>query len=487
MNDNSELTAFVFADRTGDTLAPLTESICVALLPVAGKPLIQYTLEDLATAGIRKAVVFVSEHADKVEEQLGDGTRLGVQLSYALTRGQEPPEELLWRYCDELPHTFLAVRGDVLRSRCIAEFLEIARELPQSSAFGHIAGGPCGLCLAADTRPVRHLGWADSDRESATAGTKVPLKNAAYSAIDSPGAYYRANLMAVSSRYKGLALPGRPKGTDLLVGPGSKIELDNLVVGRALVGERCRIHPDARLNGPVVIGDDTFIDRGATVTKSVILPGTYVGVGVDVRHAIVEGNRITRIDHDVVHRVTDGFLLAEMKQTSAGRIDAVSHRLLGLVLLALSLPLWLVAAAASLRDTPKAPIRTVRMVSNKREHGIGGEPHTREFTALQWNTRAPVLRNLPLLLAVVAGHLRLVGIRPIDTSSGSGHEGLSLPVNSPAGLLGPAQVNLSPTAPEEEVLLNEMHYARARSWLGDMGVILRGAGALLSARAWRPA
>jgi lipopolysaccharide/colanic/teichoic acid biosynthesis glycosyltransferase len=127
------------------------------------------------------------------------------------------------------------------------------------------------------------------------------------------------------------------------------------------------------------------------------------------------------------------------------------------------------------------------MVSNKREHGIGSEPEARQFTAWQWNTRAPVLRNLPLLLAVVAGHLRLVGVRPRSTPSDPGHQALCLPADSPAGLLGPAQIDVSPSAPEEEVLLNEMHYARARSWLGDMGVILRGAGALVSARAWRPA
>jgi hypothetical protein len=235
MNENSDLIAFVFADRAGDALEPLTDSTCVALLPVAGKP--------------------------KVEALLGDGTRLGVQLSYALTRGQEAPEELLWRYCDELPPSFLAVRGDVLRSRCIAEFLDTARELPLSSAYGHIAGGPCGLCLAADTQPVRHLGWSDSARKSAPLGAKVSLEDAAYSVIDSLGAYYRANLMVASGRFKGLVLPGRSEDTNLAIGPASEVEPDSLVVGRAVIGERCRIHPDARLNGPVVIGDDAFVIR----------------------------------------------------------------------------------------------------------------------------------------------------------------------------------------------------------------------------------
>jgi NDP-sugar pyrophosphorylase family protein len=488
MKIDSELVAFVFADRVGDGLRPMTDSTCVALLPVAGKPLIQYTLEDLAMAGIRDTVIFVSEHADKIEEQLGDGTRLGVRLSYALTRGQESPHELLWRYCDQSPKRFLAVRGDVLRSNCVAEFLDAARERSQPNVMGQISGGPCGLCLGTDMRILRHLDWLEVEPEPVPASAKVCLKNAAYSAIESPAAYYRANLMVVSGHFQGLELPGRPKREGLVVGPGSEVELESLRVGRAVVGERCRIHPDAELNGPVVIGDDVFIDRNATVTKSVIQSGTYVGVDVDVRHAIVDGDQITRIDHDVVHRVTDGFLLAEMKETSTRRISAAFHRSLGLLVLALSLPLWPIAAALSVRDTPSSPTRSIRMASNKREQGTGERTGVRHFTAWQWSTSVPVLRNLPLLLAVVAGHLRLVGIRPRAEASASlgGYRELSVPAESAAGLLGPAQIDVSPTAPEEELLLNEMHYARARSWLVDTGLILRGACTLVRARAWRP-
>lgn len=488
MKVDSDLIAFVFADRLGDGLRSLTDSTCVALLPIAGKPLIQYTLEDLAMAGIREAVVFVSEHADKIEEQLGDGTRLGVRLSYALTRGQEAPGELLWRYCDEPPKRLLAVRGDVLRSNCVAEFLDAAWGQSQSSVMGHISGGPCGLCLGTDMRVLRHLDWTDVDQESAPLSTKVCLKNATYSAIDSPPAYYRANLMVVTGHFDGLELPGRPKREGLVVGPGSEVEPESLRVGHAVVGERCRIHPDAKLNGPVVIGDDVFIDRDATITKSVIQSGTYVGVGVDVRHAIVDGDQITRIDHDIVHRVTDGFLLAKMKETSTRRVSTGFHRSLGLVVLALSLPLWPIAAALSVGDKPRSPMRTIRMVSNKRDLATTDKTGIRHFAAWQWNTRVPVLRNLPLLLAVVAGHLRLVGVRPrveISASHG-GYADFPVAADSPAGLLGPAQIDVSPTAPEEELLLNEMHYSRARSWLADTGLILRGAGTLIRARTWRP-
>ena len=45
MKVDSDLVAFVFADRVGDTMTPLTDSTCLALLPVAGKPLIDHGLD----------------------------------------------------------------------------------------------------------------------------------------------------------------------------------------------------------------------------------------------------------------------------------------------------------------------------------------------------------------------------------------------------------------------------------------------------------
>ena len=45
--------ALVFADRLGSRLEPLTEKLAVPLLPVAGKELLVYTIEDLVGAEAR--------------------------------------------------------------------------------------------------------------------------------------------------------------------------------------------------------------------------------------------------------------------------------------------------------------------------------------------------------------------------------------------------------------------------------------------------
>ena len=45
--------AIIFADRRGAELSPLCDAQCPALLPVANRPLLHYTIEDLAEAGYR--------------------------------------------------------------------------------------------------------------------------------------------------------------------------------------------------------------------------------------------------------------------------------------------------------------------------------------------------------------------------------------------------------------------------------------------------
>ena len=87
-----------FVDRIDTGLQPLTGDTCSALLPVAGKAVIEYTIEDLARAGIREAVIVASAHATRVEEHLGKGERWGMHSSTFPSRGAEHPASCCSRY-----------------------------------------------------------------------------------------------------------------------------------------------------------------------------------------------------------------------------------------------------------------------------------------------------------------------------------------------------------------------------------------------------
>lgn len=74
-------TAMVLAAGLGTRMRPLTDRLPKALVPVAGRPLIDRVLDKLAEAGVRRAVVNVHHFADQVEQHLKSRTDLEVLIS----------------------------------------------------------------------------------------------------------------------------------------------------------------------------------------------------------------------------------------------------------------------------------------------------------------------------------------------------------------------------------------------------------------------
>jgi N-acetyl-alpha-D-muramate 1-phosphate uridylyltransferase len=106
--------AMILAAGLGQRMRPLTDNLPKPLLPLAGKPLLQYHLEALASAGIKEVIINLAYLGHKIREFAGNGSRFGLQIRYS----EEPePLETAGALLKALPllddNPFLLINGDV--------------------------------------------------------------------------------------------------------------------------------------------------------------------------------------------------------------------------------------------------------------------------------------------------------------------------------------------------------------------------------------
>jgi MurNAc alpha-1-phosphate uridylyltransferase len=131
--------AMILAAGLGNRMRPLTDHLPKPLLPVNGKPLIEFHLENIARAGITQVIINLAYLGDKIRLQLGNGARFGVDIRYS----EEPePLETGGAILNALPllgdEPFLLINGDVWCELEFAQFIQSAQSVDSRHVQGHL-------------------------------------------------------------------------------------------------------------------------------------------------------------------------------------------------------------------------------------------------------------------------------------------------------------------------------------------------------------
>lgn len=119
--------AMILAAGRGKRMMPLTEYMPKPMLTVNGKPLLQYHIERLASAGIKEIVINLAWCGDVIRSTLGDGSEFGVRLIYS-DEGGEGLETAggIINALDLLSDTFIVINGDIYTDYDVSSLTQIA-------------------------------------------------------------------------------------------------------------------------------------------------------------------------------------------------------------------------------------------------------------------------------------------------------------------------------------------------------------------------
>ena len=82
--------ALILAGGEGIKMRPLTYEMPKALIPIHGRPVLEYIIENLRYHNVRDIIISTGHLGDKIKEYFGNGSRFGVKITY-LDQGKKSP------------------------------------------------------------------------------------------------------------------------------------------------------------------------------------------------------------------------------------------------------------------------------------------------------------------------------------------------------------------------------------------------------------
>jgi len=352
--------AIVMAGGQGSRLRPLTISRPKPLIPLVNKPVVAHIIAWLRRYGITDIILTLQYRADLFQGYLGDGAGLGVTIRYAV---EETPLGTAGGVLNTLRsglidygETAFVVSGDAVTDMDLRELVDFHRDReadvtvglyrsPNPLEYGMVITEPDGRIVQFVEKP----GWAEVISDLVNTGIYIintdilrktpenqpfdfsqdlfpallaenrPLYGLALSGywcdVGAPPAYMQATFDMLREKIKhapfgDLAPPDIWMGENVFIHPQAEIN------GPVYLGDNVRIMAGAAVHGPAVIRDDTVVHERASISRSILWRGCYVGEHVEINGAIISKQCVFRRNA----RVHQGVVIGDKTLVGEGAV-----------------------------------------------------------------------------------------------------------------------------------------------------------------------
>jgi mannose-1-phosphate guanylyltransferase len=351
----------ILAAGQGTRVRPLTRDLPKPMVPILGKPLMEYQIEHLARHGITEIMVNVAYHHQKIERYFGDGHRWGVEIGYSyegvLDHGDILPRPMgsaggmrriqdLGGFFDS---TTLVLCGDALIDLDIGAALHehkakgaiasvVALDVPLQDVqnYGIVVAGADGKIESFQEKPTP----AEAKSTLASTGIyifepavldlvpsgkvydigsqlfpqlveqKLPfyVQNRFFNWIDigRVSDYWSVLQRVLRGEVAEVDMPGRQIKPGVWVGLNVSVPWDKVTIeGPVYIGSNTRIEPGVTITGPAWIGHGSHIRTGAKVVRSVLFDYTRIAADMRFSEMVVSPDYAVDRHGDTLYRGDD--------------------------------------------------------------------------------------------------------------------------------------------------------------------------------------
>lgn len=114
----------IMAGGKGTRITAINADVPKPMIPVCGKPILQYQIECLEKQGMKDILLIIGHLGYKIEEYFGDGREYGVKISYIKEDVPLGTAGALYYLKETVKEDFLLINGDVIFDVDIKRFAE---------------------------------------------------------------------------------------------------------------------------------------------------------------------------------------------------------------------------------------------------------------------------------------------------------------------------------------------------------------------------
>jgi mannose-1-phosphate guanylyltransferase len=327
-----KMKAVILVGGPGTRLQPLTDDRPKSVVPVLNRPIMEHIMAYLKQFGIEDIILTLSYLPDVIQGYLGDGSRLGVRLTYCVEKEPLGTAGAVKNAEAYLDGTFLVMNGDVFTDMNLNDMFAFHRSkkamatisltwVDNPGAFGVVE-------TDADQKVKRFIekpplseattNWINagtyilepevlahipSDRHYMfekglfphLLDTGMPVFGYPYRGywldMGTPEKYFSLNIDLLLSKINSPLIHDSGKD-NVYFGPGVSVHPSAVITPPVMIDSGCRIGRGVHVRGPVVIGRDCRLEDGARIENVILWDNVSIGARSKLSWCVISSNTV---------------------------------------------------------------------------------------------------------------------------------------------------------------------------------------------------